>query len=85
MQPGDLPAIVPLFPEWYDEAACTGVETDAFFPEVGGTKAITREFCDECPVREECLQYALDNHMHGIWGGTSTAERRAMRRRAAAA
>jgi WhiB family redox-sensing transcriptional regulator len=32
-------------------------------------------------VREECLQYALDNsEKFGIWGGLSERERRRLRR-----
>ena len=34
--------------------------------------------CGRCEVRGECLEFALDTHEEfGIWGGLSTAERRA--------
>ncbi|MER7688437.1 WhiB family transcriptional regulator [Streptomyces sp. NPDC097610] len=36
-----------------------------------------------CPVRERCLQWALDVGQVGIWGGTTESERRATRRRSA--
>lgn len=26
-------------------------------------------FCAACPVRDQCLQWAIDNHETGIWGG----------------
>jgi hypothetical protein len=35
-------------------------------------------------VRPECLAFAIDNDERGVWGGTSEAERRAMRRDQAA-
>lgn len=37
--------------------------------------------CGRCPVREECLEWAIEkNEMAGIWGGTIPAQRREMRR-----
>jgi WhiB family redox-sensing transcriptional regulator len=37
--------------------------------------------CDSCPVRAQCLQFALEtNQEAGIWGGTSEEERRRLRR-----
>lgn len=36
-----------------------------------------------CPVRKECLMYAmLNDEEHGIWGGKSRRERNAMVRKA---
>lgn len=41
-----------------------------------------RAVCLGCPVREECLEEALaDPELVGMWGGTTGAERRNMRRR----
>ena len=36
-----------------------------------------KSFCESCPVRDECLSYALASEQsHGIWGGTTAEERR---------
>jgi len=70
---------------WIAEAACAGlsgpVASDLFFPSRGEPTAGARVVCGGCPVREECLDYALRNGIqYGIWGGTSERERRSMRR-----
>lgn len=31
-------------------------------------------YCDECPVRSECLELGLDDE-HGVWGGLTPQER----------
>jgi WhiB family transcriptional regulator, redox-sensing transcriptional regulator len=75
---------------WQDLAACAGMDTDLFFPQenIGGPqkgKGISGEHervkqalgvCRECPVRRECLLYAIELNCTGIWGGMDTAERR---------
>ena len=35
--------------------------------------------CRTCPVRTECLDEALTHDYSGVWGGTTEAERRAIR------
>ncbi|MGX5653675.1 WhiB family transcriptional regulator [Geodermatophilus nigrescens] len=41
-----------------------------------------KEGCGGCPVRSECLEYALtSNRKYGIWGGLSERERRRLQRR----
>lgn len=71
---------------WFAEAACRGRRKEIFFPTRGETTAPAKTICAGCPVRAECLDYALANHEHhGIWGGTSEQERRNMRRRRGAA
>lgn len=41
-----------------------------------------KEFCDRCPVRTKCLDYALEHGENdGIWGAMTKDERRAERRR----
>jgi WhiB family transcriptional regulator, redox-sensing transcriptional regulator len=40
-----------------------------------------RALCEGCPVRQECLETALaDDSLVGLWGGTTDAERREIRR-----
>ena len=71
--------------QWRTEAACTGVDSDLFFPaseEDSAATAQAKAICAECPVREACLQYALStNQSAGVWGGLDAGERRRMRRR----
>jgi hypothetical protein len=61
-----------------DESRCKGATFD-FVPATESTQEIQdvrRVFCNLCPVRTECLAYALLYHLSGYWGGTDTAERR---------
>lgn len=68
---------------WQDQAACTGMGNDLFFPERGDPNADTaaaKAVCAGCPVRQECADYALTNRLtFGIWGGLSERERRRLR------
>lgn len=75
--------------DWRHRAACLTEDPELFFP-IGVTgPALTqveeaKKVCMRCDVREECLQWALENGQdHGVWGGTSEDERRSMKRRAA--
>jgi WhiB family transcriptional regulator, redox-sensing transcriptional regulator len=73
--------------DWRAEAACVGVDPDLFFPfEIGAVSAKqanrARLVCARCPVRSQCLQFAMDiPEAHGIWGGTTPQERLRQRRR----
>jgi WhiB family redox-sensing transcriptional regulator len=63
--------------EWMTWALCSEVDPEAFFPEKGGSPKRAKQVCAGCPVREECLSYALDNGIDwGVWGGTTREERR---------
>jgi WhiB family redox-sensing transcriptional regulator len=67
-----------------ERAACRGEEPAVFFPVRGGTSTKARAICAVCPVREECLEYALaDPEITGVWGMTSEGERRKLRAAAA--
>lgn len=68
---------------WTDDALCTQVGApDMWFPETGADNTKdAKAICAKCPVRETCLEYALDNHLeHGIFGGTTRNERRVLRK-----
>ncbi|MCF6425823.1 WhiB family transcriptional regulator [Amycolatopsis tucumanensis] len=80
--------------DWRTRAACRDEDPELFFPvsEMGpGARQVARAkaVCASCPVRAECLAYALDSGLdNGIFGGTTEQERRSLirsRRRAEAA
>lgn len=68
--------------DWRESAACRQAEDKSiFFPERGDSVGPARMWCNGCPVRQECLDYALEmNERHGIWGGSSEMDRRRMRK-----
>lgn len=58
---------------------------DAWFPGDGTNAAYetrwAKQMCNECPIRQQCLEYALvANEEHGIWGGLTRQERTALKR-----
>ena len=72
---------------WQGRAACRGPIAKVFFPPSAPESRPAREaresrakaICRTCDVREECLAYALEiAEPHGIWGGLSELERRAL-------
>ena len=75
---------------WRQHAICRDTDPDLFFP-IGTTgQALVqidraREVCNQCPVKVDCLEFALEtNQDSGIWGGAREEERRMIRRQAVA-
>ena len=70
---------------WIADALCRDIpDPDIFYPaHQDHTRAArARQLCGACPVREQCLTYALgNNERYGIWGGLDPTERDALRRR----
>lgn len=65
-------------PAWQKRKACIGEPTTTFYPAPGDTALLrkAKSICANCPVRKECLEYALENsERFGIWGGKSARER----------
>ena len=68
---------------WQSDALCAQTDPEAFFPEKGGSTRDAKKICASCPVRAQCLEYALANdERFGIWGGLSERERRKLRKKA---
>jgi WhiB family redox-sensing transcriptional regulator len=66
--------------EWRLDALCAETDPEAFFPEKGGSTRDAKRVCTGCPVRAQCLEFALANdERFGIWGGLSERERRRVR------
>jgi WhiB family redox-sensing transcriptional regulator len=71
---------------WMDEGLCNGMDPALFFPERGASTREAKDTCRACPVRMECLEYALERgEKFGIWGGLSERERRRIRKQRALA
>ncbi len=72
--------------EWVHRAKCKDEDPELFFP-IGTTGPAATQIdeakavCMQCPVRMECLEWALATGQDaGVWGGLSEEERRALRR-----
>lgn len=76
---------------WREQSACLGADPEWWFPHNSeGTKkssghtANTRKakkICMECPVRIDCLEYAMSTGQYwGIWGGFDFDERTQLRK-----
>lgn len=71
--------------DWRSRGACLSADPDLFFPlsssgpgqwQEGKAKAV----CVLCPVRPQCLAFALTtSQLHGVWGGATEDERRRWR------
>lgn len=71
---------------WTKHAACRGKTAVMFPAHHKDTQYIVqaRKVCDECPVRRECLDYALEYppaDMHGVWAGLTPRQLAAEQRR----
>jgi WhiB family redox-sensing transcriptional regulator len=71
-------------PEFDGTQSCKTLDTDVFFPENGpGVKLkieSAKQICRDCRFVYECLEYALQVDVDGIWGATTKPERRRLRK-----
>ena len=70
---------------WRSAAACRSADPELFFPLSESGKALeqiaeAKAICTGCPVRRQCLEFALRTRPHGIWGGLTELERHHGRR-----
>jgi len=72
---------------WESLAVCRGQNSTLFFPPIAGESSVARfrreraakQICSQCPVRQECSDYALRvEEPFGIWDGLNETERREM-------
>lgn len=73
--------------DWQSQASCRGHSAAVFFAPThferkdarAARERQAKAVCAACPVRKECLNYALRiREPHGIWGGLNEMERRAI-------
>ena len=66
---------------WEDQARCLKYDPELFFTPRGKAERRAKQVCAPCPVKAECLAYALQTRVEfGVWGGTTARERAAIRR-----
>lgn len=78
-----------VVPEWRHQGACRDIDAKAvdgiFFPTPFEQKRLgvgkAGHYCGPCPVRPQCLSWALINDEFGTWGGLTEADRRALRKK----
>lgn len=64
--------------DWTDLAACRDMDPELWFPLGDGAQA--KAVCAGCPVKADCLKFALVNGLdHGIFGGLDADQRRALK------
>lgn len=77
--------------DWRHRALCRDEDPELFFPVGNSGPALlqiaeAKTVCERCPVREQCLEFALASGQDaGVWGGLSEDERRSLKRRRARA
>ncbi len=80
--------------EWQEEALCREYNVDLFFGgdaaesemERQAREAHAKAVCQRCPVKEPCLEFAMEtSQKYGIWGGMTDKERASLKRRRARA
>jgi WhiB family redox-sensing transcriptional regulator len=71
--------------EWQRHGLCRADDGSVFFPpnhfehksEREAREAKAKAICVGCPVRLQCLEWALaTREPHGVWGGRSESERK---------
>lgn len=70
---------------WMDRGQCRDIDTGVFYPDDEADLVATAPavaMCSTCDVREPCLHFALESDQQGLWAGTSTKDRRRLRKRA---
>lgn len=71
---------------WQKSGACQLAPSYVFYPEEQldpdfrpdpSVKGKTyKDFCNACPVKQICLEFAVLHDLQGFWGGTSDSERK---------
>ena len=66
---------------WQERAECRDEDRRWFFTEGDAFKVkYAKMVCRDCPVLQDCLEYALSfPDTRGVWGGTTTKERKKVR------
>ncbi len=78
-----VPKIIDPDPAWRADAKCANEDVENFYIKTGLKGRQVKEhieraiaFCQDCPVKLRCFQYAVDNNeVYGVWGGVHFGEK----------
>ena len=61
---------------------CATTDPELFFPDKADwtISRTAKTLCGGCHVVDACLEHALRHEEYGVWGGTTSTERRMIRR-----
>lgn len=71
----------------WEDAACRGsIYTDIFYNVEEERNILAYEYinalrsiCLACPIWKQCLTYAMEHEIYGVWGGMTSIERYSFR------
>ena len=67
---------------WLQAGHCLDLNLNDFYPlpasYPNNISQAVKAVCANCPVKTDCLEYAIANRYPGIWGGTSNRQRLAI-------
>lgn len=67
---------------WQRNASCVGIDSSIFYPPTDEESGRAKAVCAECPVRQDCLEFAITvREKEGVWGGATAVERQRLVRR----
>lgn len=58
---------------WMEQAACLNSDPELFFPDQDNARLAdktAKKICRDCPVKDECRDWADTTRQAGMWGGT---------------
>lgn len=59
--------------EWVNEGLCREIDPDLWFVAHHLQQIEPMAICQDCPVQQRCLEYALETEPeYGVWGGLPT-------------
>lgn len=69
--------VSPVTLAWRQKGACRGLDPTIFYPPTEEDAEMAKSVCEECHVRESCLEHALGHRERdGVWGGATERDRR---------
>lgn len=70
--------------DWQQDALCGQTDPEQFFPPRGGSTVKAQRICAACPVREQCLEWAMRvRPEYGMYAGLSTVQIRKLAKKRA--